>query len=132
VENNNISYERRESDRQALDMVVTLTERIASLIKRFDDYGIRQEKIQTTVADKLEEHEKLVIRGMTSWKWIALLSGIVAGGIVLSYTEFITLKDSVLKHHTEWEIRKQYQDEINTRVVEQLKELREDGHKNAP
>jgi hypothetical protein len=127
-----INYERREADRQALTLVTTLTERIASLIKRFDDYGIRQEKIQKEVADKLLEHETLVIRGMTSWKWIALLSGIVAGGIVLSYTEFITLKESVLKHHTESDIRKQYQDEINTRVVEQLKELREDGHKNAP
>jgi hypothetical protein len=129
MDENDVSHERRESDRQALIMVTTLTERVSTIIRRFDDYGAKQEAVQMLVAAKLEEHEKLVIKGLTSWRWIALLSSIVAAGVVMVYTEFTDLKDSVIKHHVESDIRVKYQDDMNTRFDEQLKTLRE-LHKN--
>jgi hypothetical protein len=131
MENNGINNERREADRQALMMVTTLTERVSDVIKHFDDYRSKQEAMQIIVAAKLAEHEKLVIKGLTSWRWIALLSSIVAAGVVISYTEFMTLKESVLKHHAEWEIRKQYQDAINTKNEEQFKALMGTWRKDA-
>jgi hypothetical protein len=116
VENNDISHERRVADRLALDMVITLTERISSLIKRFEEYATRQDRVQKEVADKLLEHETLVIKGITSWKWIALLSGFVMAGVAVSFTEFMSLKESVQAHHIESAMLKQSQLEFNRKI----------------
>jgi hypothetical protein len=119
--------QRRADDRAALGLVYTLTERVSTIIQRFDDYADKQETVQRDIRTKLDNHETMVIRALTSWKWFAMivsvLSGCIAGLFVWGYTEYTMLRDSVLIHHNESAQILKKQEDINETVKEQIKML---------
>jgi hypothetical protein len=123
---NNDDYpQRRADDRAALGLVYTLTERVSTIIQRFDDYADKQETVQRDIRTKLENHETMVIKALTSWKWFAMivsvLSGCIASLFVWGYTEYTMLRDSVLIHHNESAQILKKQEEINQTVEEQIR-----------
>jgi hypothetical protein len=134
--------QRRADDRAAMGMVYTLTERVSSVIQqvstvieRFDDYAEKQETVQKDIRIKLDNHEVMVIKALNSWQWFAMivsvLSGCIAGLFVWGYTEYTTLRDSVLLHHNDAAQFIKRQEDINETVEEQIKMLlggNHDGH----
>jgi len=130
---NNDEYpQRRADDRAAMGLVYTLTERVSTIIQRFDDYADKQEAAQRDMRIKLDSHETMVIKALNSWQWFAMivsvLSGCIAGLFVWGYTEFTTLRDSVLLHHNDAAQFIKRQEDINQTVEEQIKMLMGGGH----
>jgi hypothetical protein len=126
--------QRRADDRAALGLVYTLTERVSTVIQRFDDYAKSQEAVQTKIREKLDDHEEMVIKALTSWKWFAAivsaLSGVTVGLFVWGYTEFTALRTSVVVHHVEAAQFIKKQEAINEAVEEQIKLLMGAGRGN--
>jgi hypothetical protein len=119
--------QRRADDRAAMGLVYTLTERVSAIIQRFDDYAEKQEAVQRDIRTKLDNHETMVIKALTSWKWFAMivsvLSGCIASLFVWGYTEYTMLRDSVLIHHNESAQILKKQEEINETVEQQIRML---------
>jgi hypothetical protein len=124
--------QRRADDRAALGLVYTLTERVSAIIQRFDDYADKQDTVQRDIRTKLDNHETMVIKALNSWQWFAMivsvLSGCIVGLFVWGYTEYTTLRDSVLIHHSESEQIWKKQEETNETVEQQIKMLMGGGH----
>jgi hypothetical protein len=122
-----LDHQRRADDRIALSLVYTLTERVSSIIKRFDDYSQEQKDVQVNIKTKLESHESLVIQTLNSWHWftviITLLSSGIAGLGVYGYNEFTDLRDSVLKHHAEDAGKTERQNEFNAMLQDKIQKL---------
>jgi hypothetical protein len=130
---NNDDYpQRRADDRAAMGLVYTLTERVSAIIQRFDYYAEKQEATQKDIRAKLDSHETMVIKALNSWQWFAMivsvLSGCIAGLFVWGYTEYTTLRDSVLIHHNDAAQFIKRQEDINETVEEQIKMLMGGGH----
>ena len=128
MEADNPTYQqRRADDRSALSMVYTLTERVSTVIKRLEDYVKTHEDAQDKIKEKLEDHERMVIKALNSWQWFAaivsILSGLIGGLFVWGYSEFTALRDSVLVHHIEAAQFIKTQEHINERTEEQIKML---------
>ena len=120
--------QRRSDDRAALSLVYTLTERVSTIIHRFDEYAKKQEVTQDKIKAKLETHEEMVIKAINSWRWFAtivsVLSSVVAGLAVWGFTSFTELRDSVMLHHIQSAAFIKNQEEINNTTEHQIKMLR--------
>jgi hypothetical protein len=119
--------QRRVDDRATLVMMSTLTERVSSIIKRFDEYAISQKETQAEIKDKLVEHETMVIQTLNSWHWFTVIVSLVSSAVVslgvFGYTEFSSIRDSVLKHHAEDANKTMQQDKINDSLQKQIDKL---------
>jgi hypothetical protein len=128
-----LNNQRRQDDRIALSLVYTLTERVSSIIKRFDDYSQEQKELQTGIRVKLENHETLVIKTLNSWQWftmiVTLLSSSIAGVGVYGYNQFAAIRDSVIAHHAEDASKTARQEERNLMIEKRISKL--EGGKNA-
>jgi hypothetical protein len=118
---------RRANDRDTLYIVDILAQKMANFIDRFDKFVALETDSHDKITETLLRHEELVIKTVTSWKWVTTLSGII-GALMMSlgiffYQELTDLKAAVLVHHTQDSLRVQRQESINDELDAKLKNL---------